>query len=149
MQGRLSQRLRGLSKRSDPHLPALKRFDRDVHFGEGRTILSIEALKGTADLTQEISCVTQTFALLAELSFARHAYELMLVTELTGTLVDVDVPGSPPVRVSADVILGVLGLSEERLPTDALALLLIAGVLLLCTIRMCIACTTCGEELMT
>ena len=75
-----------------------------------------------------------SFAALAELSFARHAFEVMLVTELSNTLVDVDVPGAPAnLRIKAEVILETLGLTAERIPTDLLALLALNLGLLLAT----------------
>lgn len=67
---------------------------------------------------------------LAELSFARHAFEVMLVNELSGALVAIDVPGAPRVRVKSEVILGALGLSARRIPTDLGALVLIGAALL-------------------
>ena len=70
-------------------------------------------------------------AALAEFSFARHAYEIMLVGELHGTTVRVDVPGGASVQVQADVILEVLGLREGRIGADMAVLVTIGLVLAL------------------
>jgi len=67
---------------------------------------------------------------LPEVSFGRHAFEIMLCTELEGQMVDVDVPGAPPVRIEAAIILQAMGLSPERYGAAFGALLLIAVVLI-------------------
>ena len=70
---------------------------------------------------------------LAWVSFGRHAFEIMLCTELEGGMVDVDVPGSPPVRIRANIILGALGLDPGRASSNYVALLLIGVVLVVVT----------------
>ena len=72
-------------------------------------------------------------AVVADVSFARHAFEIMLTTELDGQLVTVAVPGAPPVQLKASVIFDVLGLDASRTAQDFGALLLIGLVLLLLT----------------
>lgn len=69
---------------------------------------------------------------LGQISFARHAFEWMIVAELDGQLVAVDVPGAPSVRIKAHVLLGALGLADR--PAENLtALLAIGGVLIVIT----------------
>ena len=72
-------------------------------------------------------------AVVADVSFARHAFEIMLTTELDGQLVTVAVPGAPPVQLKASVIFDVLGLDASRTAQDFGVLLLIGLVLLLLT----------------
>jgi len=51
---------------------------------------------------------------LAWCSFARHAFEIMLCSELENTMVDFAVPDAPPVRLQANVILTIFGLDAGR-----------------------------------
>lgn len=70
---------------------------------------------------------------LAWTSFGRHAFEIMLCSELEGQMVDVDVPGVPPVRVRASVILGAMGLDSRRYASAFASLFLIGVVLVVVT----------------
>ena len=57
----------------------------------------------------------------------------MLSSELEGQVVDVDVPGAPPVRIRASVILGAMGLDPARYGAAFAALFAIGAVLVLVT----------------
>ena len=70
---------------------------------------------------------------LAWISFGRHAFEIMLCGELEDQMVDIDVPGAPPVRIRASIILGAMGLDPERYSSAFASLLLIGAVLLVTT----------------
>ena len=81
---------------------------------------------------------------LAWVSFGRHAFEIMLCSELEGGMVDVDVPGSPPVRIRAEIILGALGLDPERASSNYVALFLILVVLVVVTAVIVLSHMVCA-----
>lgn len=98
---------------------------------------------------------------LPDVSFAKHAFEIMLSGELIGTDVVVDiVPGVPPVIIRAWVILEALGLSADRYDEGLVGLFLIGLVLVFATalvvflqlrppfqtIMRCVASITFGQE---
>jgi len=70
---------------------------------------------------------------LAWLSFARHAFEIMLCGELEDTMVDFQVPNAPSVRIQANVILTTLGLESSRYSSAFGALIAIGVVLIVLT----------------
>ena len=70
---------------------------------------------------------------LAWVSFGRHAFEIMLCSELEGQMVDVDVPGAPPVRIRASIILGAMGLDPARYGSAFASLFIIGAVLVVVT----------------
>jgi hypothetical protein len=51
---------------------------------------------------------------IATASFARHAFETMICSELDGQMVRVEVPGAPAVDLKAGVILKAMGLSPDN-----------------------------------
>ena len=70
---------------------------------------------------------------IADISFARYAFEVMLCGELTGKVVGVAVPGAPPISLDAEVLLDLMGLECGRVGTDLWLLLAIFAVLLAAT----------------
>jgi len=67
---------------------------------------------------------------LPDVSFGKHAFEIMLSSELDGQMVLVDVPGAPPVRIRANVIIEKMGLSTTRYAEAFVALIGIGLVLM-------------------
>ena len=73
---------------------------------------------------------------ISNVSFGRHAFEIMFCSELMGQKVAVDVPGSstPVVLVDAEVMFDLLGLDQSRIvSTDFIYLVLIGLTLMLAT----------------
>ena len=70
---------------------------------------------------------------LPDISFGKHAFEIMLSSELDGQMVLVDVPGAPPVRIRANVIIEKMGLSTTRYAEAFVALIGIGLVLMFVT----------------
>uniref|UniRef100_A0A7S2J132 ABC transporter domain-containing protein n=1 Tax=Haptolina brevifila TaxID=156173 RepID=A0A7S2J132_9EUKA len=65
----------------------------------------------------------------ADISFARYAFETMLTTELERELVSVDVPGAPKIQIKAELLLEVLGFDPNRTGVN-LGILVAMSVLL-------------------
>jgi len=65
-----------------------------------------------------LSALPETVAWLPQLSFCRYAFEVMLGAELEGTVITVEAPGVPPVKVKASLLLELLGLDPDRVALD-------------------------------
>lgn len=83
------------------------------------TMLISTTLSG---LELNLQTLPSYLAWLPRLSFCSYAFEILLTTELEGTTVLVEIPGAPPVRLGAQVLLDLFGLSSSRIWTDLGAL---------------------------
>ena len=74
-----------------------------------------------------LSAIHDGFVWIADHSFARHAFESTLTTELEDQLVAVDVPGAPKIRIKSEVIMEALGLdpTEEQNAHNILSLIVL------------------------
>ena len=80
-----------------------------------------------------ISDLREWVAWVPLISFAKHATEIILTTELDGKLVAIEVPAAPTIHVRASVVLDLAGLSIENVYLDFLSLMLVFLVMVAVT----------------